>query len=151
MRFLHEGQLTGARRRLPVQLTRRAEEPAMPEVVGIYEQLLAKLPLAAVGVGSSEVLKPRAAWTENPTAEDIILVQWQCEPDSFDLVAVNFAAHQSQCYAPLTIPNLSGLDWRVRDLLGGDEFIRAGHDLASHGLYLDLPPYAASMFHFGSA
>ncbi|HWH69927.1 MAG TPA: alpha-amylase family glycosyl hydrolase, partial [Candidatus Sulfotelmatobacter sp.] len=39
MRFLHEGQLTGARLRLPVQLRRRFPEPAQPEIAGMYEQV----------------------------------------------------------------------------------------------------------------
>jgi hypothetical protein len=148
MRFLHEGQLTGARHRLPVQLSRRCFEPAIPEVAQMYDQLLATLPLTAVGRGRADLLKPRSAWTENPTAENFILIQWQSNPESFDLVAVNLAAHQSQCYAPLNVPGLAGREWRIRDLLSDATFVRAGQDLDARGLYLDLPASAACLFHF---
>jgi len=148
MRFLHEGQLTGACRRLPVQLTRRCVEPPLPEVAQIYDQLLAAIQLTSIGRGRAELLKPRPAWTENPTAENFILIQWQSEPGSFDLVAVNLASHQGQCYAPLTIANLSTHDWRIRDLLTQNHFTRPGPDLQSQGLYLDLPANSACIFHF---
>jgi glycosidase len=147
MRLLHEGQLTGARRRVPVQLSRRFAEPKVEEITRMYEQLLTLLPQTSVGQGKADLLKPRSAWPENPTAENFILIQWQSEPDTFDLVAVNYAGHQSQCYVPLTIPNLSVHDWQIRDLLNGEQFIRSGRDLAN-GLYLDLPPHAACLFHF---
>jgi hypothetical protein len=148
MRFLHDGQLTGARLRVPVQLTRRSAEPLIPEVAKIYEQLLEVLPCTSVGRGHAEVLKPRQAWIENPTAENFVLVQWQSVPKSFDLVVVNLASHQGQCYVPLRIPNLSNSNWEIRDLLGTEHFVRSGSDLESNGLYLDVPAQAAQLFHF---
>jgi len=148
MRFLHEGQLIGARCRLPVQLTRRCDETAVPEVVQIYEQLLTALQGTSIGQGRAELLKPHPAWTENPTAENFILIQWQSDAETFDLVVVNLAAHQGQCYVPLTIANLSDHEWHVRDLLSNDTFTRSGADLQSRGLYLDLPSNAACLFRF---
>ena len=148
MRFLHEGQLTGARLRTPVQLVRRAREPEQPEVRKNYEALLSLLPRTAVGQGSGELLKPRAAWTENRTAENFVIVQWQAQASAFDLVVVNLAAHRSQCYAPLSIEGLAAHNWSMKDLLGEERYVRWGEDLQQQGLYLDLPPYGAQLFHF---
>src|ERR1019366_1509642 len=103
MRFLHEGQLSGARLKIPVQLARRAEEASLPEVANLYEQLLKTLPGTAVGQGKGQLSKPRAAWPGNPTAQDFVVVQWQKQGPGFDLVAVNLAGHRSQCYAPLSL------------------------------------------------
>ena len=57
MRFLHDGQLAGARRKLPVQLARRLEEPRQAEIANLYEQLLTALPGTAVGQGRGELLQ----------------------------------------------------------------------------------------------
>jgi hypothetical protein len=103
---------------------------------------------SAVGIGEAQVLSPRPAWPGNPTAQNLIIVQWQAQSQAFDLVVVNLAPHRSQCYAPLTAPALSDHNWAMRDLLGSERYERFGADLASQGLYLDLPAHAAQLFHF---
>ncbi len=148
MRFLHEGQMHGAQRRVPIQLGRRPEEPSRAEVADIYEQLLRILPGTAVGRGSSGVLAPRSAWAGNDTARNFVIVQWQDRAPRFDLVVVNLAPHRSQCYAPLTIESLAAHNWAMKDLLGQEFYKRSGDDLHNQGLYLDLPPHGAQLFHF---
>src|SRR5204863_3610125 len=77
MRFLHEGQLTGARIHVPVQLARRPVEAVQPDVQQAYEKILTTLTQTTVGRGAAEILKPRAAWKENPTGQNFVVVQWQ--------------------------------------------------------------------------
>jgi hypothetical protein len=151
MRFLHEGQLAGARLKIPVQLARRAREAEQPEVKKIYEEILAVLRSSAVGRGRGQLIRPRAAWPDNPTGQDFVVVQWQNQPLEFDLVVVNLAPHRSQCYAPLTIEHLEARNWSMVDLLGEERYVRAGEDLESQGLYLDLAGHAAQVFHFEAA
>ena len=148
LRLVHDGQLTGARIKIPVQLARRPIEPAQPEIVAFYQQLLTSLISTAVGRGTGEIVKPRAAWPENPTARYFVVVQWQSQPDSFDLVVVNLAPHRSQCFVSLTVEGLAERNWRMKDLLGSEEHQRFGDDLQKQGLYLDLPEYGAQLFHF---
>jgi len=148
MRFLHEGQLTGARLKVPVQLTRRAPEPTALEIQKMYEQLLTTLQESAVGAGQSELLQPRDAWPGNPTAQNITLVQWQRGEPPFNLVAVNLASHPSQCYAPVNLRNLSVRNWSMKELLGDQQFAKDATEMKKNGVYLDLPPHAAQLFHF---
>jgi hypothetical protein len=148
LRFLHEGQLSGARLKVPVQLLRRPFEPSDPEIYRIYEQLLTGLQTSAVGKGKGELLRPGEAWPGNPTVQNIILVQWQTEKSEFDLVAINLATHPSQCYAPLKIPEASTCNWSAKDILGQQEFVRDGAEIRKAGLFLDLPAHAAQLFHF---
>ena len=114
----------------------------------MYETTLTTLRAAAVGRGQGEVLPPRAAWPGNPTGQDVIVVQWQLQPQELDVVVVNLAPHRSQCYAPLNVPGLAEFNWSMRDLLGTEAYVRAGSDLAEQGLYLDLPAHGAQLFHF---
>lgn len=148
MRFLHEGQLAGARVKLPVQLARRRAEAADPAVAALYEALLAALPHTAVGKGHAELLTPRPAWRDNPSGVNFVLAQWQATPPAFDLVAVNLAPHRSQCYAPVTVRGLERSGWRMSDHLGHEQRDQSGNALAAEGVYLDLPAHGAQLLHF---
>lgn len=148
MRFLHDGQLCGARLKLPVQLARGAAETPQADIQHLYRQLLTTLPGTAVGQGRGQMVRPRAAWEGNPTAENFVIVQWQRRAPEFDLVVVNLAAHRSQCYAPLDMEHLTSHNWKMRDLLGPESYKRSGDDLKNQGLYLDLPAHGAQLFHF---
>lgn len=150
MRFLHEGQLEGRRKRVPVQLARRSNEPVDREIASMYDQLLRALKASAVGQGTPELLLPQQAWPGNPTAQHFVLVQWTLTASSFDLVVVNLAPHRSQCYSPIKLPPGSATSWAIEDLLGPERYVRQDDDLRKHGLYLDLPAHGAQIFHCGS-
>jgi hypothetical protein len=148
MRFLYEGQLSGARLKIPVQLARRAAEPKLAEIASLYEQLLRTLPGTAVGQGKGQLTKLRGAWAGNPTAQNFVVVQWQRQAPEFDLMAVNLAPHRSQGYALLNLEHLAAHNWAMKDLLGPERYQRSGDDLQNQGLYLDLPAHGAQLFHF---
>ncbi len=151
MRLVHHGQLEGTRTQLPVQLGRRPVEHPDPAVTSFYERLLAALRNHAVGRGEFELLRPRSAWSENTSDHCFVIVQWQSEPDAFDLVVVNLAAQPSQCYVTPTIAGLARREWKLEDLLGEEKFWRSGHEMHTRGLYLAVPPRAAQLFHFSPA
>jgi Alpha amylase, catalytic domain len=149
MSFLHEGQETGARRKVPVQMGRCGPEPEQPEIAGIYSRLLEVRQRTAIGKGKAEVLRPRATGPDNPTFSNFVIVQWQTRASEFDLVAVNLAPHRSQCWAPVSATGLARQNWTMKDLLGDEAYVRNGNDMAAQGLYLDLPAHGAQIFHFG--
>ena len=147
MRFLHEGQLTGARAHIPVQLGRRPQLPADPKVVSIYGSLLSVLRKTAVGQKEGKILKPTRAWADNPTSENFIIVQWMAREQEFELVVVNLAPHRSQCFVTLRVERHAPGKWRMNDLLGEECYHRYTKDL-EQGLYFDVPGYAAQLFRF---
>jgi hypothetical protein len=151
MRFVHEGQLAGARIKIPVQLSRRPTEPVQPEIAAMYEAMLGALQTSSVGSGVGQVLQPRSAWAGNPTHENFIIVFWQRDPAAFDLVVVNLAPHPGQCFVPLPVKDIAKHDWCIRDCLGRDKFTRSGTELEKQGLYLDVPAHAAQLFRFTHA
>jgi len=148
MRFLHQGQLTGARQRVPVQLGRCIREEPKPEVETIYEQILPVLKQSDVGEGNARILRTIPAWPENFTAGNMIVIQWQKSPLTFLLVVVNLAPNRSQCYVKLSINELAPAHWSMQDLLGTEQYERSGSELDERGLYLDLPAYGAQLFSF---
>jgi hypothetical protein len=151
MRFLHEGQLAGARVKIPVQLGRRPAEPVQVELQAGYEKLLAVVQKTFVGQGQAQILAPRAAWEGNPTGQNIVAVLWPGGGLEFDLVVVNLALHRSQCYVPLPVAGLAERHWTMRDWLSAEHYERVGSDLAQAGLYLDLPGNGAQIFRFAPA
>lgn len=148
MTLLHDGQLTGARLKVPVQLGRRPDEPIRTDVQQMYNALLAALARTSVGRGQGEVLIPRAAWPGNPTGQNFVLVQWQAQPPDFDLVVVNLAPHRSQCFAPVKIAGVEAHRWSIEDFLSAETYERNGSDLAKRGFYLNVREHAAQLFHF---
>ena len=62
------------------------------------------------------------------------------------LVTVNYAANQSQCYVRLPFTDLGNRQWRLEDVMGDATYDREGDDLQARGLYLDEPPWKASIF-----
>ena len=148
MRFLHEGQLTGAPHHFPVQMGRHPVNQPDPAIAALYDQLLTTLRESAVGRGEGKLLPPRTAWDGNPTAGNFIIVRWQTRAPEFDLIVVNLASHRSQCCVPLGLEQLAAHDWLLTDLLGGENYERCGDDLAAQGLYLDAPAHSAQIFHF---
>ena len=148
MRFLHHGQLAGARRFARIQLGRRAGEPHDAGIAAIYDPLLAALATSPVGKGDARVLAPRRAWDDNPTAGAFTVVQWQARgtEDRFDLVVVNLAPHRAQCRVVPELPGLAPHTWHLADRLGDERWLRDGRELAGAGLFLDLPPRGAQLF-----
>ena len=148
MRFLHHGQLAGARRFARIQLGRRAGEPRDPAIAAIYDPLLAALATSLVGRSEGRLLPPRRAWDDNPTSGTFAAVQWHAPGagDRFDLVAVNLAPHRAQCRVVPELPGLAPHTWHLRDLLGDERWLRDGRELASTGLFLDLPGRGAQLF-----
>ena len=148
LRLLHEGQLTGATKHVSVHLGRRSPEPLQPEITAYYERLLTTLAMTTIGRGRGALSRPMRAWADNPTAENFVIIQWQDQAPGFELVVVNLAPHDSQCYAPLAIPRLEDYNWEMKNLLGEEIYERRGDDLQRQGLYLDVPGHGAQLFHF---
>ena len=62
------------------------------------------------------------------------------------LVAVNYAANQSQCYVRVPLQDLGASAVRFDDLMGGGRFDREKSDLDARGLFLDVPAWGYHVF-----
>jgi glycosidase len=146
--LLHEGQLTGARNRLSVHLARGRLESDQADIVELYGSLLKVLQQTAVGAGQARLLRAREAWSGNPTHLNFVAIQWTSKADSFEVVLVNLAPHDGQCYLDLDGDDIADSGWKMTDLLGPQVFERDGSALKKSGLYVDVPAHAAQVFQF---
>lgn len=145
LRFFHQGQLDGRRKRITPHLVRGPEEPVDRTLREFYDALLAVLHRSVVRDGDWRLVECAPAWDGNGTWDNFLVFSWQAGVDRL-LVVVNFADHHGQCYARLPHLGLQGRAWQLEDLLGPARYERNGDDMTGRGLYLDLGPWQAQVF-----
>jgi hypothetical protein len=146
LRFFHQGQLEGRRKRISPHLARAPQEPADAALRGFYEGLLGVLRQPAVRDGEWRLLECLPAWDGNWTSDCFLAWSWHGPDGQRLLITVNYAGNRSQCYIRPAIPGLAGRTVRLKDLTGAAGYDRDGSDLESRGLYLDLAPWGYHVF-----
>ena len=151
LRFFHQGQFQGRKKRISPHLVRGPREPIDQNLELFYDRLLAVLRLPVVRDGQWQLLECVPAWDGNWTWDCFVAFAWQGAADERMLVTVNYAANQSQCYVRLPFTDLDNGQWRLKDLLGDVTYERQGNDLQTRGLYLDEHPWQAHVFSLTNA
>ena len=146
LRFFHQGQFEGRKKRISPHLVRGPEEPVDQQLKQFYDRLLAVLRNPVLRDGEWQLLECVPAWEGNWTHDCFVAFAWLGPGKERLLVAVNYASNQSQCYVRLPFAELDNGQWRLQDLLGRAQYDRDGNDLESRGLYLDVPPWQAYVF-----
>jgi glycosidase len=146
LRFFHQGQFEGRRKRISPHLVRAPEEPVDPRLEKFYERLLDVLRQPVVRSGQWQLLECVPAWEGNGTWDCFIAWAWQGEDGQRRIVAVNYAANQSQCWVRIPFSDLAGRRVQVADRMGSARYERDGDELASRGLYLDLAAWGYHVF-----
>jgi hypothetical protein len=146
MRFFHDGQLEGRRIQASLHLARRPQEPVDQDIQPFYRRLLECLQRPEPREGRWQLLACLPAWNGNPTSESMLAFAWQGEANQRLLITVNYAPTQGQCYVQIPWPDLAGITFLFRDLMGTALYERDGDDLMRRGLYLDLPPWGHHLF-----
>lgn len=146
LRFFHDGQFQGRKKKVPVHLGRRPQEPLDPVLLEFYEQLLDCVNLPAVRNGSWSLLESSAAWEGNWTSDCFVCFGWADPQRDRLLVVVNFAPNRSQCYLRAPFWGLSDHSVLLEDLMGSYVYERGGTEISERGLYLDLPGWGYHVF-----
>jgi hypothetical protein len=146
LRFFHEGQFKGRRKRISPHLCRRPEEPVDVELAKFYDRLLAILRRPVFRKGQWRLMYCSSAWDGNWTADCFIVFAWEGANEERIIVAVNYAPNQSQCHVRLPFANIASRQWRLQDLLSSAAYDWNGNDLLGRGLYLDMAPWQTVVF-----
>ncbi len=133
----HEGEFEGWRVHVPVLLGRRPVEPVDHDLREFHLRLLA----AAVEVrhGSWERCEA-TGWPDNSSWVNLLCWSW-IAGDGRCLIVVNDADTPAATRVHLPWHDVGGRAWQLRDLMSGDVFTRQGDELASSGLFVQLPPW----------
>ena len=146
LRFFHQGQLEGRRKRISPHLIRAPKEPVDETLHQFYERVLAVLQRRTVRDGQWRLLDCAPAWEGNWTSDCFLAFVWQGPGRERLLVTVNYAPNQSQCYVRLPFLDLAGRTVQLKDLTGPACYERDGNNLHSQGLYLDMPAWGSHVF-----
>lgn len=145
MRFLHDGQLTGKKVRIPVQLSRAPRESIDHGVEEIYRDLLPIINSPSCKHGAWSLLEVREAWPYNSTHHNFIVYLIE-HPLKTLLVTVNFAPHRGQCFVRIPDRAWYSETAEFRDLLSHQRLVRSTLDLRDRGLFLDCAEWQTQIF-----
>ena len=146
LRFFHQGQLEGRRRRISPHLARAPQEQPDDRLQRFYGRLLSVLKHAAVRDGQWQLLECTPAWDGNATWDGFVAFSWCGAGGENLIVAVNYGGNRGQCYVRLPFADLSRTTLRFGDLMSAATYDRDLRDLASRGLYLDMPSWGYHIF-----
>lgn len=143
-RLFHEGQFEGRRVRVPVFLGRRPAEPLDKATQVFYAKLLAAIN-APIFRGGEWKLCERSGWPDNPSFKNVVAWSWVKETDR-RLIVVNLSDNAVQAH--LRVPWEEGREttWHLVDAFTGTSYDRAGSDMLSPGLYVELGPWSYHFF-----
>ena len=146
LRFFHQGQMEGRKKRISPHLGRGPDEPVDGKRKEFYEKLLAVLHRSVARSGEWRLLECIPAWEGNWTFDCFIAFAWKGPDGQRLLVTVNYAPNRSQCYVRLPFADLGNGRWRLKDLAQCRLLFREGNELLERGLYLDLQSWNAAAF-----
>ena len=146
LRLFHQGQFEGRKTHISPHLIRAPAEPIDAALQTFYARLLVVLRQPIMRNGVWRLLECVPAWDGNWSWDCFIAALWGDEEGHRRLVAVNYAATQSQCYIRLPVQELHGQALGFKDLLGAARYVRDKNDLDARGLYLDIAPWASHVF-----
>lgn len=143
LRFFHDGQLEGARRKPSVHLGLREREQADEQVLSFYRDLIPLL--RRYFTGDWRLVEASAAWEGNHSHRGLIAGEWRREGKLNAVVIVNFSGGEAQGYLHLDVQGLAETI-TFADPLTDDQYERPCRDVAERGLYVALPAWGAHLF-----
>jgi len=146
LRFFHQGQIEGRKKRISPHLVRAPQEAPEMEIQKFYGQLLAALRKPIMKNGEWQSLACQPAWDGNGTWDSFVAHAWRGTGGERLLVAVNYSPQPSQGYLQLPFSEIKGRSVRLQDLLTPAVYDRDGTELVERGLYLDLQPWSYHVF-----
>jgi hypothetical protein len=146
LRFFHQGQFEGRKKRISPHLVRGPHEPSEENLRQFYDRLLGALRRPEISYGTWMPVECVPAWDGNWTWDGFVACAWEDGASHRTLVAVNYAGNHGQCYARVAIADAAGRSVRFNDVLRQTTYARDGNEIISKGLYLDLPPWGYHVF-----
>jgi Alpha amylase, catalytic domain len=146
LRFFHQGQIEGRKKRISPHLVRAPQELPDAEIQLFYSEILSVLKNPIFRNGKWQLLECRPAWDGNESWDAFLAFAWENTDGRRALATVNYAPHAGQCYVRLPYLELAEQTVMFTDQMSNALYNRNGNDLLSGGIYLDLPPWGYHIF-----
>jgi hypothetical protein len=147
LRFFHQGQLQGKKKRISPHLGRGPMEQVDEKLEKFYRKLLTVLRQPVFQTGNWKLLDCVPAKDGNPSYENYICFGWESPEDNKKtLVVVNYSSENSRCLVKLPFADLTNKSWRLQDLFSDFGYDQDGDNLQSNGLYFNEPGWKYYVF-----
>ena len=143
-RLLHEGQLEGRRRRLPVCLGRRPMEVVDADWSDFHARVLVEMRAEVFRAGEWRLCEA-VGWPDNASHRNLVAWSWTHGEDRC-LIVVNLSADRTQARVRLPWRDLEGWNWRLGEVLSAGIYERIGDELSSGGLHVELAGFGYHWF-----
>jgi glycosidase len=144
MKLYYDGQFSGRRVKLPVQLCRQPEEKISNTVTRYYDKLLKVTKDEIFSKGEWQMLEPMPLDSTNFSFERLFAWQWRLK-DRLALVIINYSDGTAQCrlrFNPLSEKHNIVLVDKLTEI----RYKRSVDEIRSLGLYVELKAYNSHIF-----
>lgn len=142
----YQGQFSGSRIRLPVQLGRAPVEPCDAGLSDFYAHVR-DLAARIKSCGAVWQLSEAQGWPDNQSANELLCWTWQ-EKENRYLAVINYSDRAAQARIHLPWSSAGASAWTLRDLLTGEVFERNSVALDRDGLYVARPAWGSHLLKF---
>jgi hypothetical protein len=147
--LLHEGQLIGRTKKLPVQIKRQPDEPADHDLEAYYLRLLRETTDPIYRDGQFHLFHVNPAGPGDFSHHHLLAYGWHIPGKDYRLIVVNLTGHRSFGRIKLEVWNwLRDRTWCLFDVTDESEYERHGREMTHDGLFVDLEPYESHIFRF---
>ncbi|MCF8366656.1 MAG: hypothetical protein K9H16_12785 [Bacteroidales bacterium] len=146
LRFFHQGQFEGRKKRISPHLVRAPQEIADANLQNFYSKLIFLVKNPVFRDGHWKLLECVPSWHENHSWDSFLVFAWEGTDGNRMLIAINFAPNASQCFVRLPYQDIEGKSVQFDDLMSHEIYIRDGNDLMLRGLFLDMPAWGYHIF-----
>jgi len=148
MKMFFDGQFTGKRIKLPVQLGRQPNEKNIRVVEKFYDKLFRIFNDETFKNGNCNLLEPLQVHPDNYSNRNILGWQWNYMSE-LRIIVVNYSEETSQCRIKFTLPgNNYSNEMEIFDALHDKGYIRSKSDILENGLFIELGAYQGHIFTF---
>jgi len=146
LRFFHQGQFEGRKKRISPHLVRAPQELIDEDLQKFYIRLISAIKNPVFREGRWKLLECVTAWDGNGTWDSFLAFAWEDGDGRRVLVCVNYSPHDGQCYVHLPFTYLAGQSVRFRDIMSPAIYDCNGGELLERGLFLELPEWGYHVF-----
>jgi len=146
LRFFHQGQFNGRRKRISPHLARAPRETNDVPLQQFYERLLSILKLPVLRSDEWQLIDCVPVWHDNSSHSSYIAFSWGSEKTDRLLVVVNYSGAYAQCFVKIPFADLGDRHWKLKDLMSDVVLNRDGNELTQKGLFMDEGPWKYYVF-----
>ncbi|MEO0561182.1 MAG: alpha-amylase family glycosyl hydrolase [Chloroflexota bacterium] len=146
-----DGQLTGSKVKLPVQLGRAPDEPIDEGLLTFYLKLMSDLNDPIYHEGAWSLLDRRPDWGGYPASYDIIAHGWAAPgTKDYRVIVANLSDNTAQGVIALDAwgEDLAANNWLLVDVISDETYERTGAELSTDGLFIELAPHDFHVLRF---